>query len=111
MGRSVSPQSITPAISTPDRRLRVLVSSPELDLAAERAVAQDVISALQLTPVGPEGGVPGADTALFAEADIFVGIYWQTSPDPDAARAAGKPRIIYVKEPATGGVPTPNHIL
>ena len=45
-------------ISTPDRRVRVFVSSTLTELAAERDAARDVIAGLHLTPVMLSSG-PG----------------------------------------------------
>jgi hypothetical protein len=42
--------TITGPISTPDRRVRVFVSSTLTELAAERDAARDAITGLHLTP-------------------------------------------------------------
>src|SRR5690606_9790422 len=71
-----------PAIRTPDRRLRVFVSSTLQELAPEREAAREAIVALRLTPVMFELGArphPPQDLyrAYLAQSDVFVGIYWQ----------------------------------
>lgn len=52
-------------ISTPDRRVRVFVSSTLTELAAERAAARDAITGLHLTrrPRGRQESDPFADWA------------------------------------------------
>ncbi|GIW05659.1 MAG: hypothetical protein KatS3mg060_0464 [Dehalococcoidia bacterium] len=84
-----------------DQRLRVFISvSDELD--EERAAARQAIAGLRLTPV--VSGTP-------ADSDIFVGIYGQeygpvvpddeiSSIERDYRASRGKPRLIYLKEPA-----------
>jgi predicted ATPase len=104
-------------ISTPDRRVRVFVSSTLQELATERAAARDAISSLHLTPVMFElGARPHAPRELYRayldQSDVFVGIYWQqygwvapgeqTSGLEDEYLLCGdKPKLIYVKK-ATG---------
>jgi predicted ATPase len=101
-------------ISTPDRRVRVFVSSTLKELAAERAAAQGAISGLHLTPVMFElGARPHPPRELYraylAQSEVFVGIYWQqygwvapgeeTSGLEDEYLLCGdKPRLIYVKQ-------------
>ena len=103
-------------ILTPDRRLRVFVSSTLEELAAERAAASEAIATLQMTPVLFElGARPHPPQALYRsyldQSDVFVGIYWQSygwvAPGADISGiedeyrlSAGKPRLVYVKEPA-----------
>jgi predicted ATPase len=108
----------TPAhIGTPDRRVRVFVSSTLQELAPERAAARDSITGLHLTPVMFElGARPHPPRELYraylAQSDVFVGIYWQqygwvapgeqTSGLEDEYLLCGdKPKLIYVKK-ATG---------
>jgi hypothetical protein len=83
------------AIRTPDRRLRVFVSSTLAELAAERAAVARAISALGLTPVMFElGARPHPPRELYraylAQSDIFIGVYWQRygwiGPDKSAIR-------------------------
>ena len=67
-------------ITTPDRRLRVFVSSTLQELAGERRAIQAVITQLRLTPVMFELGArphPPRDLyrAYLAQSDVFVGVY------------------------------------
>src|SRR5437868_7869592 len=69
-------------IRTPDRRLRVFVSSTLGELAEERRPVSRAISALRLTPVMFELGArpyPPAELyrAYLAQSDVFLGLYWQ----------------------------------
>ena len=69
-------------IRTPDRRLRVFVSSTLGELAEERRAVSRAISALRLTPVMFEVGArpypPGeVYRAYLAQSDVFIGLYWQ----------------------------------
>jgi hypothetical protein len=100
-------------ISTPDRRLRVFVSSTLQELASERRAVQAVITELRLTPVMFELGArphPPRDLyrAYLAQSDVFVGVYagsygW-VAPDEEVSgledeyRLSGDlPKLIYVK--------------
>jgi hypothetical protein len=70
------------AIWTPDRRVRVFISSTLAELAAERAAARAAIEGVHLTPVLFElGARPHPPRALYAaymdQSDVFIGIYWQ----------------------------------
>src|SRR5436190_4587866 len=70
------------AIRTPDRRLRVFVSSTLGELADERAAVARAVSALRLTPVMFElGARPYPPRELYraylAQSDVFIGPYWQ----------------------------------
>jgi predicted ATPase len=103
-------------IRTPDQRLRVFISSTLNELAPERRAARDAIDALHLSPIFFEASArPYPAQALYrayvAQSDVFVGIYWQSygvlvpgmdiSGLEDEYRISnGKPRLIYVKEPA-----------
>src|SRR5205085_278757 len=103
-------------ISTPDRRLRVFVSSTLVELAEERAAVARAISALRLTPVLFElGARPHPPKELYRayllQSDIFIGLYWQRygwigpgmdiSGLEDEFRLSGSlPRLLYVKSPA-----------
>lgn len=74
--------TIPALISTPDRRVRVFVSSTLQELAPERPAARDSITGLHLTPVMFElGARPHPPRELYraylAQSDVFVGIYWQ----------------------------------
>src|SRR2546430_7917721 len=103
-------------IRTPDRRLRVFVSSTLAELAAERAAVARAISALRLTPVLFElGARPHPPRELYraylAQSDIFIGLYWQRygwiGPGMDISGLEDEfrlsrslPRVLYVKSPA-----------
>lgn len=105
------------AIRTPDRRLRVFVSSTLGELADERRAARQAIEQLHLSPVLFElGARPHPPRQLYRayleQSDVFVGIYWQrygwVAPDEtvsgleDEYRLAGaRPQLIYLKEPAS----------
>lgn len=67
-------------ISTPDRRVRVFVSSTLGELATERSAARAAIESLHLTPVMFELSARdhAADRVYrdyLAQSDVFVGIY------------------------------------
>ena len=103
-------------IRTPDRRVRVFVSSTLGELADERRAVSRAISALRLTPVMFEAGArpyppPDVYRAYLAQADVFIGLYWerygQLVPGTDISGleeefnlSAGLPRLLYVKAPA-----------
>ena len=105
--------TIPAVISTPDRRVRVFVSSTLQELAPERSAARDSITGLRLTPVMFElGARPHPPRELYraylGQSDVFVGIYWQrygwvapgeqTSGLEDEYLLCGdKPKLIYVK--------------
>src|SRR5207247_3849589 len=71
-------------IRTPDRRLRVFVSSTvgeHGELAQERAAVERAIAALRLTPVMFDlGARPHPPQQLYraylAHSDVFVGLSW-----------------------------------
>jgi predicted ATPase len=105
-------------IQTPDRRLRVFVSSTLGELAEERRAATTAITALRLTPVLSEAGArphPPREVyqAYLAQSDVFIGIYWQRYGQVGAGMEVsgleeefllsgteGLPRLLYVKTPA-----------
>jgi predicted ATPase len=103
-------------IRTPDRRLRVFVSSTLGELAEERRAVSRAVSALRLTPVMFELGArpyPPANVyrAYLAQSDVFIGLYWQrygqlvpgaqVSGLEDEFQLSGAlPRLLYVKTPA-----------
>src|SRR5215472_5595921 len=103
-------------IRTPDRRVRVFISSTLRELAAERRAASDAITQLRLTPVLFELGArphPPRDLyrAYLDQSDVFVGIYAESygwvAPgmavsglEDEYRLSADKPRLIYVKETA-----------
>src|SRR3954470_19612012 len=106
-----------PLIMTPDRRLRVFISSTLRELAVERAAVRDAISSLRLAPIFFEQGArPHAPRDLYSayldQCDVFLGIYWQSygwvAPgaaisgiEDELTLASGKPMLLYVKEPAS----------
>src|SRR5215471_15358791 len=108
-------------IRTPDQRVRVFVSSTLDELAPERVAAREAITELRLTPVLFESGArpyPPRELyrAYLAQSDIFVGLYWQrygwVAPDmqvsglEDEYQLAGeKPKLIYLKTPASAREP------
>jgi predicted ATPase len=103
-------------IWTPDRRVRVFVSSTLAELASERAVVQAAIEGMHLTPVLFElGARPHPPRALYVayldQSDVFVGIYWQrygwvapgssvSGLEDEYELSSTLPRLLYVKEPA-----------
>jgi predicted ATPase len=106
----------TGGIHTPDRRLRVFVSSTLGELADERLAVRGAIERLHLSPVMFElGARPHPPRQLYRayleQSDVFIGIYWQrygwvapgeaVSGLEDEYRLAGaRPQLIYLKEPA-----------
>jgi predicted ATPase len=109
---------ISGMIRTPDRRLRVFVSSTLGELADERRAVTRAITALRLTPVLFEAGArPHPPRELYqaylAQSDVFIGIYWQRYGQVGAGMdvsgleeefllsgTTGLPRLLYVKMPA-----------
>ena len=103
-------------IRTPDRRLRVFVSSTLGELAAERGAVSRAISALRLTPVMFElGARPYPPREVYqqylAQSDVFIGLYWQqygqlvpglevSGLEEEFDLSGGLPRLLYVKGPA-----------
>src|SRR6516165_5556036 len=109
-------------IPTPDRRLRVFVSSSLQELAGERHAVSRAITRLRLTPVMFEQGArpyPPQEIyrAYLAQSDVFIGLYWQRYGQPPHAGAdisgleeefdlsARLPRLLYIKEPAPAREP------
>src|SRR5262252_10395375 len=108
-------------IRTPDQRVRVFVSSTLGEMAAERQAVRDAVSSLRLVPVMFELGArpyPPRPVyrAYLAQSQVFVGIYWQSygwvAPgeqvsglEDEYRLAAGLPRLIYVKSPASDRKP------
>src|SRR5262245_59452181 len=108
-------------IRTPDRRLRVFVSSTLGELADERRAVSRAISALRLTPVMFElGARPYPPREVYqqylAQSDVFIGLYWQrygqlvpglqVSGLEEEFQLSGElPRLLYVKAPAPGREP------
>jgi predicted ATPase len=103
-------------IQTPDRRLRVFVSSSPEELTEERRAVSRAVSGLRLTPVMFEHGArphPPREVyrAYLAQSDVFIGLYWQgygqRLPGGDVLGleeefdlASRLPKLLYVKEPA-----------
>ena len=103
-------------IRTPDRHLRVFVSSTLGELADERRAVSRAISGLRLTPVMFEVGArphPPQDLyrAYLAQSDVFVGLYWQrygwigpgmevSGLEDEFQLSQALPRLLYVKAPA-----------
>jgi Domain of unknown function (DUF4062) len=108
-------------IQTPDRRLRVFVSSTLGELAEERRAVSRAISALRLTPVMFEAGArPYSPAEVYraylVQSDVFIGLYWQrygqlvpgarvSGLEEEFELSAGLPRLLYVKAPAPGREP------
>src|SRR5262249_23746914 len=105
-------------IFTPDRRLRVFVSSTLRELALERAAAREAVAPPRPAPILFEQGARRhAPRDLYAayvgQCDVFVGMYWQSygwvAPgvgisglEDEFGLARGKPMLLYIKEPASG---------
>ena len=103
-------------IRTPDRRLRVFVSSTLGELAEERQAVSRAITALRLTPVMFElGARPHPPQELYraylAQSDVFIGLYWQrygwvgpgmaiSGLEDEFELSRALPRLLYVKVPA-----------
>jgi predicted ATPase len=108
--------AVSPAIRTPDQRVRVFVSSTLQELSEERRAARNAVTTLRLVPVMFELGArphPPRQVyrAYLAQSQVFVGIYWQSygwvAPGEEASGledeyqlSAELPRLIYVKSPA-----------
>jgi predicted ATPase len=102
-----------PAIATPDRRVRVFVSSTLTELAADRMAARTAITRMHLTPVMFEVGArthPARELyrAYLTQSDVFVGIYGQqygwvapnetvSGLEDEYLRSGERPKLIYVK--------------
>ncbi|HEY2520063.1 MAG TPA: DUF4062 domain-containing protein [Streptosporangiaceae bacterium] len=113
--------SETGLINTPDKRLRVFVSSTLEELADEGAAVRDAVSRLRLLPVLFELGArphPPREVyrAYLAQSQVFIGIYWQrygwvapgeqiSGLEDEYLLSAGLPRLLYVKTPAPGREP------
>ena len=106
----------TDVILTPDQRVRVFISSAMEELAAERAAARRAIRRLHLVPMWYESGArPHPPRRMYQayldQSHVFVGIYWQqygwvapgmelSGLEDEFRLAAGKPMLLYVKDPA-----------
>jgi predicted ATPase len=114
--RPATDGSTATEIRTPDRRLRVFVSSTLGELADERAAVARAIASLRLTPVLFEQAArpyPPRDLyrAYLSQSDVFVGLYWQrygwigpgseiSGLEDELERSRALPRLLYVKAPA-----------
>src|SRR5215212_4326849 len=103
-------------ITTPDRRVRVFVSSTLQELAAERQAVKAAVTALRLTPVMFElGARPHPPRELYraylAQSDVFVGVYWRrygwvapgesvSGLEDEYLLSGDRPKLIYVKAAA-----------
>jgi hypothetical protein len=103
-------------IRTPDQRLRVFISSTLSELAAERRMVSQAVSAFRFSPVMFESGArpyPPQDLyrAYLAQSDVFVGLYWQrygwlgpgmaiSGLEDEFNLSEPLPRLLYVKVPA-----------
>jgi predicted ATPase len=101
-------------ISTPDRRVRVFVSSTLGELAEERQAVRDAIAELRQTPIMFETGARHHSArdlyrAYLSQSDVFVGIYWQkygwvapqeqiSGLEDEYLLAGDRPKLIYVKD-------------
>ncbi|HZB51285.1 MAG TPA: DUF4062 domain-containing protein, partial [Mycobacteriales bacterium] len=110
------PGESAPEISTPDRRVRVFVSSTLQELADERQAVRAAITRLRLTPVMFElGARPHPPRELYraylAQSDVFVGIYWRrygwvapgeavSGLEDEYLLSGDRPKLIYVKSAA-----------
>jgi predicted ATPase len=108
-------------IRTPDRHLRVFVSSTLTELAEERKAVSRAISALRMTPVMFEAGArPHPPQELYraylAQSDLFVGLYWEqygwvgpgmeiSGLEDEFQLSRSLPRLLYVKTPAPNREP------
>jgi predicted ATPase len=127
-GRSTSQQPREEVlIRTPDRRLRVFVSSTLGELAEERRAVSRAVSALRLTPVMFElGARPYPPREVYqqylAQSDVFIGLYWQrygqlvpgleVSGLEEEFQLSGElPRLLYVKAPAQDREPRLSDLL
>src|ERR1700741_3484087 len=119
--------SETAVLNTPDQRLRVFVSPPLQELAAERRAVRDAVTRLRLVPVMFElGARPHPPRPVYraylAQSQVFAGIYWQSYgwvgpgaeisglEDEDRV-SAGLPRLIYIKSPAADREPRLTELL
>src|SRR5262249_7736198 len=127
-GAMISPAADgSSVIRTPDRRLRVFVSSTLGELAEERRAVARAISSLRLTPVTFETGArphPPRDLyrAYVSQSDVFVGLYWQrygqlatgttvSGLEEEFDLSDGMPQLMYVKTPAPDREPRLSDLL
>jgi class 3 adenylate cyclase len=114
-------------ILTPDRRVRVFISSTLGELAPERDAVEAAVRTLRMTPVRFEVGArPHRPDELYRsyldQSDVFVGIYWESygwvAPgatisgiEDELERSRGRPQLIYVKDPAPNRDPALGDLL
>ncbi|MGY1804821.1 ATP-binding protein [Blastococcus sp. SYSU D00922] len=114
-------------IHTPDRRVRVFISSTMGELRAEREAVRAAVESLRLIPVMFElGARPHAPRELYRaylrQSDVFLGIYgasygWvapgeQVSGLEDEYRLAGaRPRLLYIRTPSPDREPRLQQLL
>jgi predicted ATPase/class 3 adenylate cyclase len=115
------------SILTPDRRVRVFISSTLGELAPERDAVEAAVRTLRMTPVRFEGGArPHRPDELYRsyldQSDVFVGVYWESygwvgpgatvsGIEDELERSRGRPQLIYVKEPAPNRDPALHALL
>jgi predicted ATPase/class 3 adenylate cyclase len=103
-------------VLTPDRRVRVFISSTLGELAPERDAVEAAVRTLRMTPVRFEVGARAhrpddVYRSYLDQSDVFVGIYWESygwvAPgatvsgiEDELERSRERPQLIYVKEPA-----------
>ena len=71
------------SIVTPDRRVRVFISSTLGELAPERDAVEAAVRTLRMTPVRFEVGARAHRPddlyrSYLDQSDVFVGIYWES---------------------------------
>ena len=118
---SRAPTDTPDQIATPDRRLRVFVSSTLEELAAERSAVRAAVRRLHLTPVMFDLGArahPPRELyrAYLEQSDVFVGVYGERygwiAPDmgisgleDEYELSAAHPRLLYVRRTAPAREP------
>ncbi len=116
-----------PPILTPDRRIRVFVSSTLGELADVRRAARAAIEGLHLTSVMFEEGArshPPAEVyrSYLSQSDVFVGIYGESygqvplgagvsGLEEEYTLSKGMPTLLYVLDPAPGRDPRLSELL
>lgn len=114
-------------IHTPDRRVRVFVSSTLGELRTEREAVRAAIESLRLIAVMFElGARPHAPRELYRaylrQSDVFLGVYgasygWvapgeaMSGLEDEYRLAGGRPRLLYIKTPAPDREPRLQQLL
>ncbi|MFW9868337.1 MAG: DUF4062 domain-containing protein [Candidatus Thorarchaeota archaeon] len=104
-------------IRTPDKKLRVFVSSTLKEMLKEREAARKSIANLHLAPIMFELGARPHDArdlyrAYLEQSDIFIGVYGErygwvapgeklSGLEDEYRLSKEKPKLIYVKEPVS----------